>query len=645
MAPDTQVNDKGGREKISRYEVISQLGEGGMGVVYKAHDPDLNKIVAVKVIQTSMLNDEQTIRFQREARALKDLKHAAIPEVYNFAVSRDGEPYLVMEFVQGESLSQFLSKHKQLESAYVVEIALQICEAMKHAHGRGIIHRDLKPANVILTSVADVDFVVVKVIDFGLARLDDETRDQNMTKTGLIMGSPPYMSPEQIQGEAVDHRSDIYSMGCILYEMLTGEPPFRGKSPLATLTMHISEPPAPLETHGVADAALFNGLIGKALAKFPDRRYANMDEMMEDLYIVADRIWESQVNPLEPQGEEDSMAGLRTTILRRNKKRKQKKFRIATAAGVTIVLFVVGICLFVSSSFLVETFENLISQTTPSAYVEEPSSNSMRMWSVGLNEDGLLMAQSNLGVVDADFKQLRKINGPGGIKKIEALNVKASRRDVTGEGIKYILKAPLKVVDIYCDSFSDVGLKYLAKIKTIEKLALHNFEKGVTDKGLVALHALPVLSKLEFVNADLPPNVVQSVSGCKKLWSLSFHASQPVNFEQLRSLAALPNLDTLDLAETGLTDDSMPNLGSLEHIKKLNIGRNDISDARLDVILNFPLTELKITETKVTDIGLASLSEIKTLKALLCTGCDGITPAGIERFKKKLPQCEVDIVH
>lgn len=636
MAPDTQVNDKGGREKISRYEVISQLGEGGMGVVYKAHDPDLNKIVAVKVIQTSMLNDEQTIRFQREARALKGLKHAAIPEVYNFAVSRDGEPYLVMEFVQGESLSQFLSKHKKLESAYVVEIALQICEAMKHAHGRGIIHRDLKPANVILTSVADVDFVVVKVIDFGLARLDDETRDQNMTKTGLIMGSPPYMSPEQIQGEAVDHRSDIYSMGCILYEMLTGEPPFRGKSPLATLTMHISEPPASLESHGIADAALFDGMIGKALAKFPDKRYANMDEMMEDLYVIADRLWESHVKPDEQQSEDGSLTGLRTTIVKRNERRRQKKFRLATVAGITIVLLVVGLFLFLNSSVLVETFETLMPKSTP----DNEEKNTMRMWSVAVNEDGRLMAMSNPGIVDADFKQLRKISGPGGIKKIEALNVKAARRDVTGEGIKYILKAPLKAVDIYCDSFSDVGLKNLAKIKTITKLALHNFEDGVTDEGLVALHSLP-LAKLELVNANLPPNAVQSVSGCKKLWTLSLHASQPVNFEQLRFLAPLPNLDTLDLAETGLTDDTMPNLGSLEHIKKLNICRNNISDARLDVILNFPLTELKINDTKVTDIGLASLTEIKTLNTLVCTGCDGITPTGIERFKKKLPKCDV----
>lgn len=639
MTQDTQINDKGGREKISRYEVISQLGEGGMGVVYKAHDPDLNKIVAVKVIQTSMLNDEQTIRFQREARALKDLKHAAIPEVYNFAVSRDGEPYLVMEFVQGESLAQFLHKHKPLESEYVVEIALQICEAMKHAHGRGIIHRDLKPANVILTAVADVDFVVVKVIDFGLARLDDETRDQDMTKTGLIMGSPPYMSPEQIQGEVVDHRSDIYSMGCILYEMLTGEPPFRGKSPLSTLTMHISEPPASLESRGVKDAVLFEGLVGKTLAKSPDRRYADMDEVMEDLYVIADRMWDSHVKPDEPAAEDDSMTGLRTTILKRNKQRKQKKLRVATAVGTIVVLVVVGLALFINTSFFVENFENLIMKAGEPSQDNEESDVTPK-WALVKDDAGRLVASTSLGIADADLKQLRKLKGPRGIKMIEGLNIK-STAGFTGEGIKYILKAPLKEVDIYSDTFTDKGLLNLAKIKTIGKLALHNLGRGVTDEGLVALHALP-LTKLELVNSDLPPNVVQSVSGCKKIWSLSFHGSSPVDFQQLRFLASMPNLDTLDLAETELTDDTMQNLGSLEHLKKLNISRNDISDARLDVILNFPLTELKITDTKVTDIGLASLSEMKTLNHLVCTNCSGITTVGLERFQKKLPGCQVD---
>jgi hypothetical protein len=188
---------------------------------------------------------------------------------------------------------------------------------------------------------------------------------------------------------------------------------------------------------------------------------------------------------------------------------------------------------------------------------------------------------------------------------------------------------------------ADVGLQNLARIKTLGKLSLHSFGKGVTDKGLVALHGLP-LTKLELVNSELPPNAVQSVSGCKKIWSLSFHGSSPVNFQQLRFLASMPNLDTLDLAETGLTDDTLQNVGSLEHLKKLNIVRNDISDARLDVISNFPLTELKVSDTKITDIGLASLSEIKTLNHLACTGCDGITPAGIERFQKKLPECQVD---
>lgn len=628
MTPDTQVGDKGGREKISRYEVISQLGEGGMGVVYKAHDPDLNKIVAVKVIQTSMLNDEQTVRFQREARALKDLKHTAIPEIYNFAVSRDGEPYLVMEFVQGESLSQFLHKHKPLESEYVVEIALQICEAMKHAHGRGIIHRDLKPANVILTSVAGLDFVVVKVIDFGLARLDEQTRDQDMTKTGLIMGSPPYMSPEQIQGELVDHRSDIYSMGCILYEMLTGEPPFRGKSPLATLTMHIGKQPASLAAHGVSDAALFDGVIGKALAKHPDQRYRDMEEMMEDLYVIADRLFVGHVKVDEPVAEDDSMSGLRTTIIKRNnRKQRQRKARLVTAIGALCVL-VVGGAFFVTNQLLGPVH-------VPVAKVDVNNLlNSETSWRYGKDE-GLYFAEAGPDITDAEFKKLRKR-----VARIEELRIPPTST-FTGEGLKYIWKAPILVANIQSDAFGDIGFKNLARIETLRKLTLkYMSNEAVTTDGLAAITNLP-LTKLELSNSELPPDTVLTVSKMKEMVNLSFHQSSPVDFHNLKELRKMPRLDTLDLARTGLTDETLPNIGSLEHLKKLTLTADDISDARLDVILNFPLEELKLTETSVTDLGLATLTEIKTLTKLECKSCPGITPAGVARFKSKLPRCEV----
>jgi Serine/threonine protein kinase len=218
-----------------RFRIVEKIGGGGMGVVFKAIDQVLKRDVAVKVLD-SAYTDQDILRFQQEAKACRAFNHPNLLTVLDFGLTGGNQPYLAMEYVSGNTLTNSI-KGSQLDLHKSVNILMQICDGMSKAHELNIIHRDLKPSNILLTSTAD-GAILVKVIDFGIAKRIDE--EQKLTTAGVGIGSPLYMSPEQARGEEVDSRCDIYSFGCIGFEMLTGKPPFRGKDAIATMTMHMT---------------------------------------------------------------------------------------------------------------------------------------------------------------------------------------------------------------------------------------------------------------------------------------------------------------------------------------------------------------------------------------------------------------------
>jgi eukaryotic-like serine/threonine-protein kinase len=247
-----------------RYELLEVIGRGGMGVVYRGRDQLLERVVAVKVLPGESASDAVLVgRFEREARAVARLKPPNIVAVFD--TGQDGSVrYIVMECVTGDSVAQLLNRRGALPVPEAVEIAAQVADALAAAHGAGIIHRDIKPANVMVQPSG-----VCKVLDFGIARAVAETA---MTQTSALLGSAPYMGPETAVGETADARSDIYSLGCVLYEMLTDQPPFRGELPAAIIHQHVSVPPrAPSELAPAIPAAL-DALVLRMLAKDPAER-------------------------------------------------------------------------------------------------------------------------------------------------------------------------------------------------------------------------------------------------------------------------------------------------------------------------------------------------------------------------------------
>ena len=259
-----------------RYRVLKELGKGAMGIVYKAFDPQIDREVALKILRKDRLtNDEFTQRFLKEAKAIGRLSHPNIVTVYD--VGQDhGTIYIAMEFLEGRPLDEAIKEDK-LKITDIGSIGVQIAEALNYAHQKGVIHRDIKPANIILNSDGRI-----KITDFGIAQIED-LLTIHQTQAGAILGTPLYMSPEQVNAQPVDGRSDLYALGVILYELLTGSKPFTGKNFTAIFAAIINSKPAvPAEiVSGISKAR--SDLIMKSINKEPDRRFQTGREMAEAL--------------------------------------------------------------------------------------------------------------------------------------------------------------------------------------------------------------------------------------------------------------------------------------------------------------------------------------------------------------------------
>ena len=287
--PHARALDQLPRIPGDRYTVIEKLGFGGMGTVVKAMHTRINKPVAIKILNNHLLLDETSIkRFDVEAKAGGQLSHPNLVSVFDYGVTEDGEPYLVMEYVDGKSLQSFLENQKKLSAKLFLLVFEQLCKGLQYIHKHNIVHRDIKTSNIMLQIIGDD--LYAKLLDFGIAKVlgDSGPPAQHLTATGTLVGSPLYMSPEQCMGKETDARSDIYSLGCVMYECLQGEPPIQGDNALQTLYMHVSDPPRPLAELNSDNSILRSiaKLTHKCLEKDPSRRFQNTGELLKELSSI-----------------------------------------------------------------------------------------------------------------------------------------------------------------------------------------------------------------------------------------------------------------------------------------------------------------------------------------------------------------------
>ncbi|MFZ5503006.1 MAG: serine/threonine-protein kinase [Pseudomonadota bacterium] len=263
--------------QLGRYEVLDELGQGAMGVVYKAVDPLIDRVVALKTINLSLALDEKEeyeARFYQEAKAAGRLSHPNIVTIYDVGKSND-VAYIAMEYLQGRELRDIMNEDTQLSVNQILDIVIQVALGLAYAHEHDIVHRDVKPSNIMVIRDGHV-----KITDFGIARMASSAV---RTQTGMVLGSPKYMSPEQVMGKALDQRSDIFSLGVMFYEMLTKQAPFTGENVNAIMYQTLNGVPPPPNTLNTSVPEMVNFIVAKALAKALDDRYSNAKDFANDL--------------------------------------------------------------------------------------------------------------------------------------------------------------------------------------------------------------------------------------------------------------------------------------------------------------------------------------------------------------------------
>jgi eukaryotic-like serine/threonine-protein kinase len=310
-----------------RFEIVELIGKGGMSSVFKAHDRLLDRSVAIKVLHPQFTEDEEYVeRFRREARSVAQLSHPNIVTVIDRGED-SGRQYIVFEYVQGENLKQLLERTGPMSAYEALGMALQMARALSFAHGRGLIHRDVKPQNVLLNAEGQA-----KMTDFGIARSVDV---QGVTITGTVLGTSEYIPPEQARGQQVDAQTDVYSLGVVLYELLTGSVPYDGDNFVTVALRHVNEPvPSLLEQRPDAPPRLALA-VERAMAKSPDERYESMDELVEEL--------EDCLAELDPSSEDATMITRRPVAAARRQRPRRKRRRLGVLWPIAAVLGVLAV--------------------------------------------------------------------------------------------------------------------------------------------------------------------------------------------------------------------------------------------------------------------------------------------------------------
>ncbi|MCJ7469441.1 serine/threonine protein kinase, partial [Candidatus Bathyarchaeota archaeon] len=278
-----------------RYALLKKLGEGGKGIVYKARDTVLNRVVAVKMLKSAVTSEEAYSRFMTEAQAVAKLNHPNIVSIYDIG-KEDGKQFFVLEFVDGESLRDLMGTYPEgkCDIETVLRIGMDVCSALQYAHSEKVLHRDIKPENVMIAKEG-----TAKLMDFGLAKVIGQPK---VTQEGVIVGTVAYVAPEVALGKSVDARSDLYSFGAVLYEALSGKPPFQGDDPIKVIFGHIHDIPAPLGKLNSKVPQALADCVMKLLEKEPEKRYRSAEDLFKTMREISEEFLRETLVPTRKPG-------------------------------------------------------------------------------------------------------------------------------------------------------------------------------------------------------------------------------------------------------------------------------------------------------------------------------------------------------
>lgn len=617
---------------LGRYSSPVLLGQGGMGLVFAAEDTVLDKNVAIKVLPAELQQDQKLVRFQKEARAAGKLNHPNIVSVLDFGVTKSGEPYMVMDFLNGQTLQDALAGRRQedrLDLPTLLELIRGVCRGLSHAHEKGVLHRDIKSSNIMLCPVTDnagVTSLQAQLIDFGIAHMRKETAEEGFESTGqAIVGSPAYMAPEIGKGGKATPRSDVYSLGCVLYQGLTGSLPFQADSSLALIEKHINEKPRPLldfidlendsffaDTVEAADSKPDSSepensksenpepenpkienrkiiveqlqlLIDRALAKDPQARFADIAEMQTAIFRIEEEFL--HVEPASGPEFEKNMANRTRSFL-------SSKLGAASLAGMVVLSSLLA--------FFLYSRLNKLERKGDGIAMNKPYADPHKAWKHVdiVKQFGVAVLDGAEGVTDEDIIA-------GRVKGLKEGNLQISDSAITNKALEALRGKWIKELDVSYTAVTDDGLKNVAEIRGLDALELNGLE-GVTDKSLEYL--LPL-----------------------KLYLLSLDSTRVTDAGVVK-LTAIPTLHVLSLTGCeNITDRSVLAFKDHPKMTNLSVSSTKVSSKALGQLTG--LTCLRVNFNDFDDNDIKNLSGLKELEVLYMRGSK-ITPKGVKMLSR-----------
>lgn len=568
-----------------RYRIHSLIGRGGMGSVYKIEQVLLGKTLALKILNTSRLSDLSVRRFHHEARAAFAIDHPNLITVHDFGLLEDKIPYLIMDYIEGESLAQRIKDNAMLDLKEALPLFLRICFGLGYAHEKGVVHRDIKPSNIMLVELrGELNDGFVKIVDFGLAKFTQKEGDniQSLTRTGEVFGSPLYMSPEQCSGNSVDERSDIYSLGCVFFETLTGTPPFIGQTALATMMLHLGQQAPSLKeaSMGKDFPPVIERIVAKMLSKKPEERYQTLVQVAGELAIL-----ERHLN--DP---DHSVINLAAAPKAKSTQTSHNHFQVSLKKLVAII----GITAALSATVSSQVTRIVLTKNEP------------------VKKENPIPVKDSTPYISVNRKTIRPE-----ISK-EAVLLALSRHQ--SDGI-----CRLKLIDI-----NDFAFEKILNSPWIGNLDL--LGSGVNNSRLAELSRLPKLFQITVSHTNLDNTGAKGLSHCQNLADVSAGWSN-ITADAVDSFSRLPKLRHLELSGTQLDSRAMKLLGQKETLEYLRIpSASGITDADFASLENSNIWRLDIENVAVADEAAAHISKMKKLGYLSIGG----TRIGLHGLKKLL---------
>lgn len=598
-----------------RYEILEEIGKGGMGVVYKARQPALQKLYAIKMLHSVHVK-ETILRFEREAKAISKLDHANLITSHDFGVTADGRPYMVMDFIEGTSLAALLQEKERLSIKQALQISIQIARGMAFAHAQGVLHRDLKPGNVMLITQPDGN-QIVKIIDFGIAKVVEGNEPHDLTRTGDVFGSPYYMSPEQAVGRGIDERSDIYSLGCVMYEMLTGVVPFRGASAFETLYAHINESVPSLRQNNPKEQfpAAVEKTVARALAKDQKDRWQTMSELESELSRIL-KVLDSPLKTLLHSLDFDAPRAM-----------KFKMSHVISVAAISMMSLVALISFWPSPSPPVkENREISGTEYLRDQRLDDPNELAKPIILNGTTEVSL----EALDCSDEGLKWCRQRN--------DIVKLNLSGTSITGGGLKYLTHLPLKNLQMNQTGVSD--LDNLAKIPSLECIELN--KTLIKDDCLRSIAQLPNLRTLKVQEDNLHDEAINEILKHKNLEYLSIGSNSGITDDGVNKLMDLKKLRVLRLSADRVSDDGLRRVEQLKDLRVLDLNGTDITDKTVAKVSRLNLQDLSLSGTNVSDDGVRQLVNCSMLTHLTLNGCPKVSKQVVKELRESLAHCKVD---